>query len=482
MDRSRIQKLIASTKCRLIFSPRNFSYSEDFGGLIRRVPKIVALISCEQDICEILKFANAHKIPVSIRGTGHSINGQTLTKGIVIVNHQTRAKKNDIRLFEDGTVLVPTRLTWGALEKALNKKNRSCPVLTDNLKTTIGGTLSVGGIGISSLSYGAQIDQVVKLKLILPSGKILWCSPKENSDLFRFSLAGMGTLGVIESVILKTIAYKPVSIFKTILTREGEIRNRRKRKSLPSPFLPDLSSWIEETREIEKSLKKLIKIAKGAPRPNWAMMQILKPYSFPGPFSHTKYGRNYLATTPRSLRANTAIDRTFIAAKKAEKYLRRLTNCKNIWCDYLFKPKQAIEFLQFITSFVSFPLFNHLQCLNFLAIKRPKYAPHLPLHPARHKNTLYVSVGIYFSVEKKDRASEKKVVEIQKVFSSLLDKTISLGGRPYFYAEHSLNSMMMRNLFGNDYDRLVKLKKKHDPNSILSMDHLWLSTCHKNCS
>jgi len=183
--------LMASTKALIIPHSKNSEFASDFGNLIIRQPIIVAQISCENDIREIFKIANAYKIPVAIRGKGHSSNGQTLTHGIVILNYQSHAKKGDVQFLNDGSVLVPTRITWQTLEETLNKQNRSFPVLTTQLKTTIGGTLSVGGIGVRSIKYGAQIDQVLKLKLILPTGESVWCSAEENNDLFQSSLISL---------------------------------------------------------------------------------------------------------------------------------------------------------------------------------------------------------------------------------------------------------------------------------------------------
>ncbi len=433
-------------------------YARDFGNLIQRQPKILAHVRSEKDICDVLQIANAYKMPVSIRGSGHSCNGQTLTTGIVLVHHQVSEEITPISILEDGNVLCPSRLTWESLERTLNKHNRSCPVLTDHLETTIGGTLSVGGLGIRSIQYGAQIDQVLKLKLILPTGKAIWCSPEENVDLFRFSLGGLGVLGVIESVILKTIPYKPHS----------------------QPVIHDFCNSIDAVMKVEEAFKNFIETAEHTHNPDWMEMALVHSYFSPAFNPRIRHSHEFFLTDQNSSPSASITDYPFIKANATKAFSNTLQNYKNIWCDYLLLPEQALQFAKFIckiasaTQFFSCPF-----CIYSLAVKRPAYAPSLPLHPAPLKNTLYISVGLYCGIEKNDSEAQMKVSEMQKIFSQLLDFCIVLGGRPYVWGEHCLTHALNQKIYGRDYDRLLQLKREHDPNNIISFPNLWLSTCHQ---
>jgi FAD/FMN-containing dehydrogenase len=80
-------------------------------------------------------------------------------------------------------MVVPGTWRWHEVEAAANARGRTIPVLTDNLDTTVGGTLSVGGIGTRSVSYGRQVDWVDALTLIRPDGTIVLCSPVSEPDL-----------------------------------------------------------------------------------------------------------------------------------------------------------------------------------------------------------------------------------------------------------------------------------------------------------
>ena len=79
------------------------------------------------------------------------------------------------------------------------------PVLPDYIGQTVGGTLSVGGIGAMSFRDGAQIDHVVELRAVTGDGRIVRCSERRNRDLFEMLLAGQGQVGVIVEATLRLV-------------------------------------------------------------------------------------------------------------------------------------------------------------------------------------------------------------------------------------------------------------------------------------
>jgi FAD/FMN-containing dehydrogenase len=82
-------------------------------------------------------------------------------------------------------------------------------VLTDYIGLSVGGTLSVGGIGAGSFRFGAQTDQIRSLTLVTGAGEILQCSPTRAPELFDAARAGLGQVGVITSVELSLIEVPP---------------------------------------------------------------------------------------------------------------------------------------------------------------------------------------------------------------------------------------------------------------------------------
>lgn len=143
-----------------------------------------------QAIAAALAAARARRMPISTAGGAHSGAGQTLNRhGIRL---RLRAAPGDAAAWhDDDCIEVPGAFRWHEAETAANARGRTIPVLTDNLDTTVGGTLSVGGVGTRSISCGSQVDWVESLTLIRPDGVSVQCSPSVEAELFATALAGL---------------------------------------------------------------------------------------------------------------------------------------------------------------------------------------------------------------------------------------------------------------------------------------------------
>jgi cytokinin dehydrogenase len=79
------------------------------------------------------------------------------------------------------------------------------PVLTDYLELSVGGTLSVGGVGGASPHYGAQADNVLELEVVTGAGQRAVCSPTRAPELFYAVLAGLGQCAVLVRATLRMV-------------------------------------------------------------------------------------------------------------------------------------------------------------------------------------------------------------------------------------------------------------------------------------
>lgn len=76
-------------------------------------------------------------------------------------------------------------------------RGKSPPTLTDYIDLSIGGTLSVGGIGGQVFAHGLQVDNVLELQVVTGKGKLVTCSPTHRKKLFNSVRAGLGQFGII---------------------------------------------------------------------------------------------------------------------------------------------------------------------------------------------------------------------------------------------------------------------------------------------
>ena len=167
----------------------------DHGRIVHRIPRAVAAPRSVADVRRLLEAAARTQVPVAIRGAGHSMGGQSLTGSGVVLDLKGLNRIGDI---EAGAVRVQGGALWRDVVRRVYPQGWLPVVLTGNLDTTVGGTLSTtGGLGASSHVYGSQADNVLRLEVVLGDGRLVRCSPEENRAVFDCARCGLGQFAAI---------------------------------------------------------------------------------------------------------------------------------------------------------------------------------------------------------------------------------------------------------------------------------------------
>ncbi|MEU6854922.1 FAD-binding protein [Actinacidiphila alni] len=187
--------------------------AEDFGHSVNRRPAAVLRPGSVADIVAMVRFCNTHHIQVAARGQGHGTNGQAQVADGLIIETGPLDTIGPVRALAGGTgtVTVGAGAVWSAVVRATLAHGLTPPVFTDYLELSVGGTLSVGGLGGQSHRHGAQVDNVTALQVVTGAGELVSCSPTRRSDLFRAVLAGLGQCGIIVSATLRLVT-APTSV------------------------------------------------------------------------------------------------------------------------------------------------------------------------------------------------------------------------------------------------------------------------------
>ena len=173
--------------------------ARDYGGLITRVPRAVYAPRTIDELAACVRRLREQRVPWVARGAGHSSGGQSLIRDGAVVEMTNLAAV----VADDGpTVTVQAGIRWHQLITHLARTGRRPTVVTGELETTVGGTLSVGGVGETSHFEGLQIDSVRALTIVTPDGEVH--RVRAEHELGRFVLAGHGQLGVIAEATLVT--------------------------------------------------------------------------------------------------------------------------------------------------------------------------------------------------------------------------------------------------------------------------------------
>jgi FAD/FMN-containing dehydrogenase len=166
--------------------------SADNGHLVDRTPCAVLLPGSVADVARMMRYCRDRGIPVAARGQAHTTQGQALVRGLV-VDMRSLATVHSIG---SASADVDAGALWTSVVEAAGAVGLTPPVLTRYTGLSVGGTLSVGGVGVRP-SFGAQVDNALELEVVTGDGRIRWCSPTRESSLFFSVLGGLGQYGVI---------------------------------------------------------------------------------------------------------------------------------------------------------------------------------------------------------------------------------------------------------------------------------------------
>lgn len=180
--------------------------ANDFGGIIKRRPRAVLRPRSMEEVCAAVRFARTHRLTLAPRGCGHSTYGQAQTEGGLLVDMSAlsafRELGSDYAVVEGGC-------TWATVVERAAAANKAPPALTDYLHLSVGGTLSLGGVGGASFRCGTQTDHVRELTVVTGSGELVVCSSEHHRELFDSVRAGLGQCGVIVQARLALVEVPP---------------------------------------------------------------------------------------------------------------------------------------------------------------------------------------------------------------------------------------------------------------------------------
>ena len=118
--------------------------ADDFGHLVHRRPVAVLEPGSVEDIARLIRFARRHGIGVAARGEGHAAFGQAQVRGGVVIDMGRLARVHSVGATSAD---VDAGVTWRTLLDHTLPRGLVPPALTDYQDLSVGGTLSVGGIG-----------------------------------------------------------------------------------------------------------------------------------------------------------------------------------------------------------------------------------------------------------------------------------------------------------------------------------------------
>jgi FAD/FMN-containing dehydrogenase len=165
-----------------------------FNGMIDRKPAVIARCSTTADVVAVVNLAREQKLPISVYGGGHSVNGAAVCDAGVCVD--LRGMKR-VTVDEEAKVAhADGGLTWGEFDAATQEQGLACT--GGRVSTTGVGGLALGsGSGWLERKFGYTCDNLLAAEVVTADGRVVTASASENPDLFWGIRGGGGNFGIV---------------------------------------------------------------------------------------------------------------------------------------------------------------------------------------------------------------------------------------------------------------------------------------------
>lgn len=410
-----------------------------WNGAIDRRPAGIVRCADANDVQRAIEFARRRDWPIAVRGGGHSTAGFSTSEGGLVID---LSPMKSIRVDpETSTAQAQAGLTLGELIQETQRYGLATTtgIVSD---TGIAGLTLGGGIGWLAAQYGLTCDNVSAFEVITPDGVLRRADPDENPDLFWGLRGGGGNFGIVTNFHYRLHDVGPVLAGMVIHPMAQAREALRFYRDYTATAPDELTAYaaLLTTPEGERAIAFILcyagelqegeRIVKPIRRWGPPVVDLLRPMSY--------------------LEAISLID----AANPAGRYYAEKGNTvpelKDEVIDILVENASAG------TSPFSVTLIQHLHGVA------TRIAPHATAFPVRKECYVPVHIAAW---EDGDAARHRQWL-----------RTSTDALRPFELKETYVNFMSeegsarVRSAYGANYDRLVALKNRYDPDNLFHLN------------
>jgi FAD/FMN-containing dehydrogenase len=165
-----------------------------WNGMIDKYPALIIRCATRADVTHAVEFSRLQHLPVAVRGGGHSVSGQSVCDGGIVIDlSQMKGMRVD-----------PLTCTARA-EAGLRLSEFVRGIQPFGLVTTTGtvagtglaGLTLGGGLGWLMGKYGLTIDNLLAVDIVTADGQVKRASESSHPDLFWGVRGGGGNFGIV---------------------------------------------------------------------------------------------------------------------------------------------------------------------------------------------------------------------------------------------------------------------------------------------
>ncbi|KAI9481302.1 MAG: hypothetical protein EXX96DRAFT_210179 [Benjaminiella poitrasii] len=428
------------------------------------------------DIATVIQFAAKYRIAFNIKNSGHDYFGRsTSPDSITVWTHPLQKKEFHTSFRPEGcTKEIPHNafftlgggVKWFDAYRAAYENNVTLVGGAQPGVSATGGWLQGGGHSILTPTFGLGVDQVVQFKVVLANGKFVTTNACQYPDLFwALRGGGGGTFGV---VIEATVKAHPYIEFQTLVVSvSSDVPHVM--KDLFIEFARHSERWANEgwggyLTYTNRSLNFLY----GNPRLS-AKAAAVSTKPFLDYIQNNKYSHFY-----NQIQWDAATHHGFYDFLINTMYPKKLkvgipihTSSRLIPRE-LFSTNETIanlidailEGLDTIGSPITSPPALQILATTPFRVQDPNRET--SVQPAFRNAVWHLVFGESFKQDAPKSLKSAVAKRINKAADPVRRLTPNSG--VYFNEADTLEPSWHKSFWGNNYERLVKIKQKYDPN------------------
>jgi FAD/FMN-containing dehydrogenase len=227
-----------------LIAPGDPGYDEAravYNGMIDRRPRLIARCADVADVIAAVGLAREDGSPLAVRGGGHNAGGLAVWDDAIVIDLSGR---RGVRVDPAArSVRVEGGATWGDVDHAAHPFGLTVP--SGFVSTTgVGGLTLGGGLGYLTRRFGFTIDNLLSADVVLADGSVVTTDADEHPDLYWAIRGGGGNFGVVTSFEFQGCEVRDVVGGPTLfpLDRGAEILSFFDRFIADAP--EELSGWF----------------------------------------------------------------------------------------------------------------------------------------------------------------------------------------------------------------------------------------------
>ena len=178
-----------------------------FNAMIDRHPALIIRCTDPHDVVEGVVFARTQGLDVAIKGGGHSVSGNAVCDGGLMLDLSPMKHAQVDRARRTAT--AQPGLTLGEFDRETQLFGLSTPTGVVSMTGLSGLTLG-GGLGWLNGKHGLTCDNLLAAEVVTASGQRITASADEHEDLLWGLRGGGGNFGVVTSFTFRLFTLQGV--------------------------------------------------------------------------------------------------------------------------------------------------------------------------------------------------------------------------------------------------------------------------------